>query len=229
MLVDENCLLSNVPPGAGRKLDTIYNKTLSILCHTPCNLCTSPININSVPTAAQGRHNHALVPMKLNLENKKVKYEVCFDYDIKKDTEQGVAVELRKALDLPEKYEKRITKAIKMLLREKIVMIEMLLLMNKQNRNLRYQQFRSKNAIPCARQESDCSDESKEIEHANSFNRFLDEKLQIWRLRKRDFSFEKNHMKLLGRSHSNLSYINKEDINSRRSNLNATANEKYKA
>lgn len=35
MLVDENYMPSNVPPGAGRKLDTIYNKTLSILCHTP--------------------------------------------------------------------------------------------------------------------------------------------------------------------------------------------------
>lgn len=167
--------------------------------------------------------------MKLNLENKKVKYEVWFDYDIKKDTEQGVAVELRKALELPEKYEKRITKAIKMLLREKIVMIEMLLLMNKQNRNLRYQQFRSKNELPVARQKSGWLDESKEVEHANSFNRFLDEKLQIWRCKKREYSFERNHMKLLGRSRSNLSYINKEDINSRILNLNGTANEEYKA
>jgi hypothetical protein len=77
------------------------------------------------------------VPLKLFLENNKTKFEVSFDYDIKIDTEKGVAEELRKALNLPAKYHKRIAKEIKSILREKIVMIEILLFMNKQNKKMR--------------------------------------------------------------------------------------------
>lgn len=82
------------------------------------------------------------MPLKISLQNNKSKYEISFDYDIKIDTEKNVAEELRKALNLSEKYDKRIAKEIKSILREKIVMIEILLFMNKQNRRLRNRVFK---------------------------------------------------------------------------------------
>ena len=76
----------------------------------------------------------SIIPLKLKLQGNKFKYEISFDYNLKKDTEKEVAEELIKALDLPQIYDKKITKAIKSLLQDKILMIEMLMLMNDQKR-----------------------------------------------------------------------------------------------
>ena len=77
-------------------------------------------------------HNITLIPLKLNLQNNKSKFEITFDYDVKRDTETSVARELRKALNLSSKYDKLIAKEIKTLLKNKLFLTDIFLLMNKQ-------------------------------------------------------------------------------------------------
>lgn len=229
LLMNDPCLLTNFPPAAGRKLDTIYNKTLSMLCHTPCNYCASPLDAQ-MHQENHDKYNIAVVPMKLHLENNKTKYEVCFDYDIKKDTEKAVAAELRKALELPQKYDKRIIRSIKALLREKIVMIEILLLLNEKSKNQKHEQHydpKQKDVQEYDHPEEAC--EEKNCDLAVSMDTSLNEKLHIIKRRKRDRSFNMKNKKLLKCSNTNARRIAKDDINSRRSKLNVSASEKYQA
>lgn len=197
-----------------------------MLWSTPCNLCSSPADHN-LNHHLNETHSLTLVPLKISLQNNKTKYEISFDYDIKIDTEKSVAEELRKALNLSEKYNKRIAKEIKQILREKIVMIEILLFMNKQNRKLRNRVYkRISTGKRTGIKSSLCL--IKESALANSMHLVYMNKLQII-CDKNDKSYWNSATKLLDYSQSRLNWLDKEDFNSRRFKLNDTANERYQA
>lgn len=225
MLMEVPWLLTSVPPGAGGKLDTIYNRTLSMLWYTNCNLCSSPVN--RVERVNPARGNLTLVPLKITLQNNKSKFEVWFDYDIVKDTEIKVAEELRTALELPPKYDKRIAQIIKAVLRDKFVMTEMIIYTNKQNKNHQYGHLpriaeRRKNILQWIHEKT------SNDQVAHSFQNSLDEKLHLLQRKKLDRSQRKFHKKLLERTHSRLNYINKQGMNSRKPKLNDSEHVNYK-
>lgn len=164
------------------------------------------------------------IPLKLYLQGKRTKYEVTFDYDCQKDTEKEVAEELIKALDLPKTHEKKIAKAIRSLLQDKILMIEMLMMGQSRRFDSGQQPLDSKK--PCS---STPQDVDEDCEEPKSFNERLYDKLQLMRLKKNDYSFYLNSKKLFSNSLSKLKGINEEHINSRKEHLNGTVDDKYRA
>ena len=221
LLLTEPWLYTKVAAGDDRNENT--HNTISALCNTAYYHCPSPNDANNNQTP----HDYwdmSIIPLKLKLQGNKFKYEISFDYNLKKDTEKEVAEELIKALDLPQIYDKKITKAIKSLLQDKILMIEMLMLMNDQKR--RNKNKENKKQLDNQKNEP----EQDEIEEAISLQVSLDDKIQFIKSKKHNYSFKHKLCKLFSSSASKLKNLNEEHINSRLlSHLNGTVNEKYKA
>lgn len=200
---------------------------MSLLWSTPCNLLWNPISWK-MNQQFRNVHNITIVPMKLNLQNNKSNFEITFDYDIKRDKEIDVAQELWTALNLPNKYTKPIAKQISIILTDKLFLTDILILMNKQ---MKQHMKRRYHRLSTGRRTKKAQGELKQnIWHRNSSVQQADKEKLPFEIGKRKYSFNNSEsMKLFEDSHYYINYIDHDDVNSRRSKLNNTANERYQA
>lgn len=190
----------NISLEAGRNLDSILNKTLSMVWQTQWNMCTSPIE-NFVNRDPHHKWDKITVPIKLTIEKNYTSFEISFEYNLSKDTPSGVAEELKDSVKLSDKHTKKVAMQIKKVVDQIESLIDLVKMIKKRDQEFAYSKLKHEDAIL-----KDKNLESNFILNGdlyNSYNESLYEKLQIFkRDKKLDLSFLKVNKKLIPKKFS---------------------------
>jgi hypothetical protein len=195
LFMDEPIFLKNLSPNCGRNLDSVLNKTLSLLWNTQLNICSSPMdnlkNLNKIYSS-----NKIIVPMKLTIEKNEKVFEISFDYDMAKDTPSGVANELKQAIKLSEKHANKIARRIKKTVLQIESLIELLRLIKKRESEFKLDKLNISSLRNECKDSPKCS--VKDEEQYNSFPESIPDKYQFfWIPKKPEMSFIRLPNKLL--------------------------------